>query len=279
MRSFIILISLLITTSAFAGKVDTIHVASSSMQQTFKAVVITPDSYKKGKKTYPVLYLLHGYDGKYSDWIKKVAELPALADQFQMIIVCPDGHRSSWYFDSPIDSTMKYETYISTEVPAWIDKKYRTINDRKGRAITGLSMGGHGAVFLGLRHQETFGAIGSMSGGFDLYMSRNRYDISKRIGDTVNYRHNWERYSVIRMIEEYKGLNTTGIIIDCGVDDFFYPANKALHEKMVKLKIPHEYIERPGNHSWSYWSNSIRYQLYFFWNYFNEQKNAEQKNR
>lgn len=269
MRTWFLLLSLLLTTSLFAGKVDTVMVPSAAMGKSFKAVIITPATYKKGKSSYPVVYLLHGYDGKYSDWTKKVPELSGFADQFQMIIVCPDGHRSSWYFDSPLDSTMKYETYISTEVPAWVDKKYRTVKSRKGRAITGLSMGGHGAMFLGLRHQPTFGAIGSMSGGFDLYMSRNRYDISKRIGDTVNYRSNWEKYSILGMIEDYKDLTSTSIIIDCGVDDFFYPSNKALHEKMISLKIPHEYIERPGNHSWNYWSNSIRYQLYFFWNFFN----------
>jgi S-formylglutathione hydrolase FrmB len=239
------------------------------MKSDFKAVLIRPDSYKKTKASYPVVYLLHGYDGRYSDWIKKVPELKSYVDQFQIIIVCPDGHKSSWYFDSPIDSTMRYETYVGIEVPAYIDKTYRTLKDRKTRAITGLSMGGHGGIFLGLKHKETFGGIGSMSGGFDLYASRNRYDISKRIGDTVNYRQNWIDYSVLGMIEKYK-VEDTRIMIDCGVDDFFYPANKLLHEKMVKLKIPHEYIERPGNHSWTYWTNAVKYQLFYFTECFKE---------
>ena len=263
-----------------AATVDTISIYSNAMHKEFKCVVIKPATYKKlarrggEKTTFPVVYLLHGYDGWYSNWLIRVPQLKDYADEFNLIIVCPDGGKSSWYFDSPIDSTMKYETYIGKEVPDYIDAHYNTIKNRTGRAITGLSMGGHGGLFLGFRHADFFGACGSISGGVDLNYSRNKFDVMKRIGDTVFYAENWKKYSVINVVENYP-KDSLAIIFDCGIEDIFFNNNHTLHEKMVKLKIPHDYIERPGKHDWAYWRNSVGYQLLFFRNYFNKERNKK----
>jgi S-formylglutathione hydrolase FrmB len=255
-----------------AATVDTISIYSNAMHKDFKCVVIKPDTYKKKKNNYPVVYLLHGYDGWYSNWIIREPKLKDYADRYQLMIVCPDGGKSSWYFDSPIDSTMKYETYIGKEVPEYIDAHYNTIKDRKARAITGLSMGGHGALFLAFRHSEIFGACGSMSGGVDLNYSRNKFDIMKRIGDTISHADNWKKYIVMNIIENYP-KDSLAIIFDCGNSDELYTeANRIFHKKMLQLKIPHDYTERPGRHNWDYWRNSIQYHLLFFRNYFDRRK-------
>jgi len=251
----------------FAGTADTVDIYSNAMHKSIKCVVVTPDAYAGSSKPLPVVYLLHGYSGNYGDWIKKVPAIKQYADKYNILIVCPDGAFSSWYFDSPIDSAMRYETYVAMEVPAYIDAHYHTIATRQGRAITGLSMGGHGGLFLGFRHAETFGACGSMSGGVDLNDARGKFDIDKRVGDTVNHAGNWVNYSVTHIIET-KPAAPLHIIFDCGTEDFFYTINHNLHQKMVQLHIPHDYIERPGGHSWEYWANSIKYQLLFFNDYF-----------
>ena len=114
-----------------AADVDTIQIYSRSMQKSIPAVVVTPDGYSsQPMQRYPVVYLLHGAGGSYSNWIKKVPAIRALADQYQAIIVCPDGASTSWYFDSPIDSGFRYETHVAREVPNHIDSAYRTINER-----------------------------------------------------------------------------------------------------------------------------------------------------
>ena len=255
------------TETLFAGKVDTVNIYSNSMHKYIKAVVIKPDSYKKKKNSFPVVYLLHGYDGWYSNWIIRVPELINYADQYQTLIVCPDGAKGSWYFDSPMDTTYRYETHIATEVVNYIDKNYRTIADKNHRAITGLSMGGHGALFLALRHADVFGAAGSMSGGVDLKESKNRFDINKRIGDTILQANNWHNLTIINLIENYTNTGVK-IFFDCGEKDIFINGNRRLHQKMVQLKIPHTYIERPGVHNWDYWSNAIPFQLLFFQRFF-----------
>lgn len=269
MKFFPVLLFSCLSFFSNAATVDTVIIFSEAMRKSKKCVVIKPDSYKKKTNQYAVVYLLHGYAGDFSNWIMKVPSLKKYSDDLQLLIVCPDGDYSSWYFDSPLDSSMRYETYTGKEVPAYIDSHYRTIKKRNARAITGLSMGGHGAFFLAFRNSEIFGACGSMSGGMNLYSSGNRYDIAKRIGDTVQHAANWKNYSIINVVEK-KLKNSPAIIFDCGMEDPFFPDNKQLHEKMLKLKIAHDYIERPGNHNWIYWANSVQYHLIFFKNHFNE---------
>ena len=232
-----------------------------------------PDNYAKDNdktKRYPVVYLLHGYGGWYSNYVTRLPDIIKYADQYQFIIVTPEG-KDSWYLDSPVDDSMKFETYVGTEIPAWIDSHYTTINDRKGRAITGLSMGGHGGLYLGWRHADLFGACGSMSGGVYLRPFPKNWQLMKRLGDTLSKAENWEKYSVLNVIEE-KPKDSLAIIIDCGTEDFFYEVNNRLHAKMEKLKIPHDYITRPGAHNWDYWRNALQYQFLFFSNYFNRVK-------
>ena len=250
-----------------AATVDTISIFSNSMHKEVKAVIILPSSYKETAKQFPVIYLLHGAFGNYANWIKQVPHIQQLADQFQFLIVCPDGASTSWYFDSPIDSSFRYETFVGTELPQYMDANYRTIANRKGRAITGLSMGGHGGIFLGFRHADLFSACGSMSGALHATVITQRYDVEKRLGDTLINRKYWQDWSVLNVIEHYP-KDSLAIIIDCGTEDRVLAMNKAVHEKMIKLKIPHDYTERPGEHNWKYWNTAIDYQLLFFKKHF-----------
>jgi S-formylglutathione hydrolase FrmB len=273
-RYLIAVLSLLYINLLFAGQVDTVSIYSNAMHRSYNCVIITPDSYKK-KENFPTIYLLHGHSGAYNNWIKRVPRLKDYADQYQVIIICPDGVYSSWYFDSPVDSTMKFETYISSEVPGYIDTHYKTIKDRRARAITGLSMGGHGGLFLGFRHSDFFGACGSMSGALVIdYITDPHYDVNKRLGDTITNRHYYRELSIMHEMEHFR-KDSLAIIMDCGTEDFIVQMSREAHKKMLDLKIPHDYIERPGKHDWNYWANAIQYQLLYFHNYFNSIINTQ----
>ena len=258
------------STSVWAEKIDTVETYSPSMKKNIKAVVLTPDSYD-GSKEFPVVYLLHGYSGNYADWIKKAPVMQRMADVYQTIIVCPDGAFSSWYWDSPVDPTMRYETYVSSELVSWIDGRYKTIKSREGRGITGLSMGGHGALYLAFKHQDVFGTAGSMSGGVDIRPFPNNWDMAKRLGKYAEAPELWEKNTVINLVHLLTP-NSLALIIDCGSDDFFYRVNNNLHDKLLERNIPHDYISRPGGHNWPYWNNAIGYQLLFMRNFFDKPK-------
>lgn len=256
-----------------AATVDTVLTYSKAMKKEIKAVVIKPADYAESHQ-YPTLYLLHGAGGNYAAWVNATPDketVKRLADGYHILIVCPDGGLTSWYFDSPVDPKYRYETYVATELVQFIDRKYATIKDRQGRAITGLSMGGHGALYLAFKHQDVFGACGSTSGGVDIRPFPENWDIAKRLGKYSEQPENWNANTIVNMTHLLTP-NKLAIIIDCGFSDFFYQVNVDLHKLLLERNIPHDFIVRPGAHNWAYWQNSIKYQVLFFSQFFEQYK-------
>ncbi|MFT4202948.1 MAG: alpha/beta hydrolase family protein [Chitinophagaceae bacterium] len=266
-----LMVSLAFCIHAQAYKADTIVVRSNVMRKDIKCVVVLPDTYaRENNKRFPVVYLLHGYGDNYAGWLRHTAHTGEQADATGAIIVCPDGNIGSWYFDSPVDTTYKYETYVATEVPHYIDAHYRTVNKRSGRAIGGLSMGGHGALFLAIRHLDTFGAAVSMSGGVDFTPFPQNWDIAKRLGNYEDNKERWEANTAYTLVNNLEN-GQLAISFECGVNDFFIGVNRRLHQRLVDLKIDHDYTERPGEHNWVYWDNAIQFQMLFLKHFFGRQ--------
>lgn len=259
-----LLLFILITANqALASKVDTIEVFSASMNKNIKTVVIRPDDMKA--KTIPTLYLLHGYGGNYSNWVEKVPFVKTLVDHYNYMVVCPDGGYGSWYWDTTAD--FQYETFVSKELVDYVESNYNVCKHRSGRAITGLSMGGHGALYLAIRHQDIYGAVGSTAGGVDIRPFPNNWDMSKRLGEYAENKEKWSEHTVMEMLHLIKP-NNLKIFIDCGYDDFFFDVNEELHRKMSYLNIQHTYLNMPGKHDWNYWGQSIAFQMAFFDQFF-----------
>lgn len=264
---------LCISSMSYAAKVDTLQIASTAMGKTYKAAVVLPNSYTKSKSTFPVLYLLHGAYGHFSDWLKNTPNkklVQGLSDQYNIIIVMPEGETFSFYLDSPVNKESQFETFITQEVIQKVDKTYKTISNRNGRVITGLSMGGHGALYLSARHPDLFCAAGSMSGAVDMAAMLNRDSSAQVIklmqpvfGDKSSNSELYEQNSVLGMLDKIKA-NKLSLIIDCGVDDFLIESNRELHRRLVYNKVDHDYTERPGAHTWEYWENSLPYHVLFF---------------
>ena len=262
---------------AHAAHVDTLAIQSPSMQKVVKAVVIVPDGYKTNEKAYPVIYLLHGGQGNYRDWTSKLNDkllLHKLAEQYQVIIVNPDAGLMSYYFDSPFDKGSQYETFITKELIEKIDGSYRTIKDRKGRIIAGLSMGGHWAMYLSARHPELYCAAGSMSGVMDLntklwnvpadFAKVRDKNFEHLLGAPADTASHFREYSAVGMIDKMK-VNDVKLIFDCGFDDIMIRPNRELHQLLLANGVPHDYIERPGKHEWPYWENAVPYQFLSFY--------------
>ena len=242
-KNLLIALLLIWVAPSFAAKVDTLLIKSPSMNKEVQVVVVTPDA-ASGKKSVacPTIYLLHGYGGNAKTWIDIKPNLPQIADEKGIIFVCPDG-KTSWYWDSPVNPSFRYETFISSELVKYIDEHYKTIADRKGRAITGLSMGGHGAMWNAIRHKDMFGASGSTSGGMDVRPFPKNWDMAKQLGEYESNKEVWDNHTVINQIDKIEN-GDLAIIVDCGEDDFFLNVNKDLHNRLLERKIDHDWPGR-----------------------------------
>ncbi|MEZ0484936.1 alpha/beta hydrolase [Fibrella aquatica] len=262
---------------AFSAKVDTLDVPSAAMNRTLRAAVVLPDRYKKAKKQpFAVLYLLHGGSGGFRDWLTKTPDktlLHRLADQYNLIIVTPEGDPSSYYFDSPLVKTSQFETFIAKELIEKIDNTYRTIRAKEGRVIAGLSMGGHGALYISSRHPDLYAAAGSMSGVMNIntatwkvpadFAKLRRENLAKLLGPAQDGDTPYPGYTMVTLANQLKA-NKLPLILDTGVDDFLIDTNRDLHRQLLANQTPHDYTERPGAHTWDYWQNALPYQVLFF---------------
>ncbi|MDR0798229.1 MAG: esterase family protein [Dysgonamonadaceae bacterium] len=265
---FLLIISLLFPLKKTAANVDSIRIFSPANGISIRTLVILPEkALGEQAEACPVVYLLHGYSGNETDWLTHKTDLPSIADEKGLIIVCPDG-KNSWYLDSPLKKDNQYETFISVELINYIDTHYATISDRYHRAITGLSMGGHGAMYNAFKHPDVFGAVGSMSGAINVNNGGKNFTLASLLPSMTNGNTgNWGAHSVLAQIAHLKNQELA-ILFDCGINDFCLPYNEALHKALVDKKIDHDYTIRPGSHTWDYWTNSIDYHLLFFQKYF-----------
>jgi S-formylglutathione hydrolase FrmB len=258
---------LLAKESAAVASVETVQFQSKLVNTTLPYNVILPPGYRAASTTrYPVLYLLHGWAGHYTDWLTRT-NVADYAAQYRMIVVMPEGN-DSWYVDSGSGPADKYESYILKELVPDVDQRYRTIQARYGRAVAGLSMGGYGAIKYGLKYPASFVFAGSMSGAFGV----TRYTQNEMGGS------NWEPFLKIfgpvgsetrkanDVFEIARGLSSARVAslpyfyFDCGTEDagqHFNP-NRELSELFIEKKIPHEYRELPGGHSWAYWDQQVQ---------------------
>lgn len=249
-----------------AARLDTVLVKSPSMNKDVKVLYVLPD--QAVYRNCPVVYLLHGYGGNARSWVSLKLELPRIADEKGIIFVCPDG-KNSWYWDSPKNPSYRYETFISSELVEYTDRHYATIPYRKARAISGFSMGGHGALWNAFRHKDVFGAAGSMSGGVDIRPFSKNWEMSGQLGEYDTNKSSWDDHTVVNQLYWIEN-GDLALIIDCGEDDFFLEVNKDLHKRLLNKKIDHDFITRPGGHTGSYWNNSIDYHILFFDKFFHK---------
>ena len=162
--------------------------------------VFTPKNYKKIAKL-PTIFLLHGYGGNYKQW-HNIMDAQKYADDYGFIIVCPDGMFNSWYFNSPTKPNWQFETFFFEELFTDIKQKFKV--DESNIFISGLSMGGHGALSLFLKQPNLFKSAGSSSGVVDLRSSTVKYGIADLLGKPTDDSDIWLKYSVIGNLEKLK---------------------------------------------------------------------------
>ncbi|MDQ6676523.1 MAG: esterase family protein [Acidobacteriota bacterium] len=243
-----------------AQTVHTVKVHSESLGEDRNVNVLLPLDYESSTARYPVLYLLHGYGDDQSAW-SYMTNLSGYASQHRIIIVMPDGSKS-FYINSAGDPKAKFEDYISKELIAYTDSHYRSIPLPRARAIAGLSMGGYGAVYLGLKYPGRYSAVGSFSGALSL--SRDPPSDSARAKEfatlfgTPGSDQAKERDPFL-LLDKLPAAQTPLIYIACGGEDFLVKGNREFVSQMALRKIPYEYREiSPRGHTWDFWDDQIR---------------------
>ena len=255
------------TAHAQKASVQTVQFQSQLVGATLPYNVILPPGYRASTTTrYPVLYLLHGWAGHYTDWVTRT-NVADYAAQYRMIVVMPEGN-DSWYVDSGVVPGDKYETYILKELIPDVDKRFRTIQARYGRAVAGLSMGGYGAIKYGLKYPASFVFAGSMSGAFGVTRytenemgGKNLEPFMKTFGAVGSEtRKANDVFEIARGLSAARVASLPYFYFDCGTEDaaqHFNP-NRELSQIFLEKKIAHEYRELPGNHSWAYWDQQVQ---------------------
>lgn len=273
--------------------------------------IYLPEGYDPaGSKRYPVFYYLHGLGGDETNWTEYgKLEVAANALGLRTIVVMPDGD-NHFYVDGvgsidyeacikdatgmfiPSQSrkktctrTTKYGTYIIKDLIGWVDKTYKTIASKQGRAIAGLSMGGYGALVLALKNPDVFAATASHS-GLDALLYGGPYPYEKGkvkvTEDVVAWSKvvpmfgpwmlgiygsdvaNWRAHDPQFLVEKLKP-GTLELYLDCGDEDefLFHHGMQHLHDLMLAKGIEHEYFLGPGRHSFSFWTDRLPKSLAF----------------
>ncbi|HEY0729201.1 MAG TPA: alpha/beta hydrolase family protein [Pyrinomonadaceae bacterium] len=252
--------------TSVAARVETVRLQSKLVNATLPYNVILPPDYNTARATrYPVLYLLHGLTGHYSDWLTKT-NIADYAAGYRLIVVMPEGN-DGWYTDSSIVPTDKYESYILQELLPDVQQRYRTIEARYGRAIAGLSMGGYGAIKFGLKSPQTFVFAASMSGAFAITRFDDK-DVPELWRPSLKLfgppgsetRRANDLFEIIGKLPAGRIQSLPFFYFDCGTEDLslIFPYNRELSALMFEKKIPHEYRELPGDHSWKYWDSQVQ---------------------
>jgi S-formylglutathione hydrolase FrmB len=251
---------------------ETVRFESKLVGAALPYNVILPADYRSDSaknRRYPVLYLLHGLMGGAGDWVSDRARLAEHAAQYPFIVVVPEG-RNAWYTDSATAPNEKFESYIVEELIPDVDTRFRTLASREGRAVAGLSMGGYGSLKFGLKHPELFAFAGSMSGALaaaswlpDEKLPAFVRPSIARVYGPPDAPDNETRKSndIFRLVRELTPGRTKALpflYLDCGTEDLLIGSNRDFSALLIEKKVPHEFRQLPGGHTWPYWDRQVR---------------------
>jgi len=263
---FILVLCNIIAFSQVTVKEDSVF--CYSINSFSKFYIILPDGYSKVQERYPVLYLLHGLTGNYTNWVK-YSDIVRYAKEYQLIIVTPDG-KNGWYTNSRTQQNAKYEEQIMNDLIPNVEKKYRTIQSKFSRAIAGLSMGAYGAIKFGLKYPDKFFFVGGMSPAIQFPKSLEDSAIIARRSkeSTLNLQdifgtvrnESWEEEDVFSLVDKSTSTSLPYFYLSIGSQDGILELVDLTHNfaaALRKKKIAFEMHETAGAHEWKFWDKEI----------------------
>lgn len=250
-------IAALFASTLTIGAQEQIIISSQYLKCDDTLLVFTPK--KCVAEETPTLFLLHGWSGCWRNWSEKY-DLQEISDRTGFRIITPDGFYNSWYLNNIDPEKMQYRTFVDKELYPQMKKRYNL--KRETTFITGLSMGGQGAINIFLDDTTRFRTAGSMSGVLDLPSTNLRKSqMSLVIGTDSLYCLSQSAHT--RVVTAGKGLKTP-LVISSGYNDF-YASNAETFCKVCKENnIPYILLLTPGTHSWKYWGFALEEHIHYF---------------
>lgn len=254
--------------------VEGLQMESALLGEEVDYAIYLPPGYDDSDRYYPVVYLLHGYTDEEWAWIQ-FGEVQLAADRAiagrkipPMIIVMPDGG-VTWYINDHNNEHPFEDMFVEEFIP-FIEKTYRIRSEKEFRGISGLSMGGYGALMYSMRYYRLFAACAAFSAGVMTdeeirNMPQQQYDrmfgplFGTGLPGDARLTDHYQEHSPLHLAETMPAdsLQQVRFYLDCGDDDFLYRGNSALHVALRNREIPHEYRVRDGSHNWGYWRTGI----------------------
>ena len=216
---------------------------------------------KKEAGKYPTLYLLHGLSDDHTIWQRRTS-IERYAADLGIAVVMPCTHRA-WYTDTAYG--MDYWKYISEELVDICRDFFPNMSDKRGDTwVAGLSMGGYGALKMGLRKSETFSKVAEFSGALDVAglvkpLTAQRLAYWENVFGPVDQIQG-SFNDLFAAAEELKasGKALPEVYMWCGLEDGLYPSNVAMRDHLKKLGYKVSYHESHGDHQWKYWDEQIK---------------------
>lgn len=234
------------------GRVRIVSIPGS-LPAARNAVVVLPAGYHESLRRYPVLYLLHGHDGGHRNWLDRT-NLLAHTAPLPLIVVLPDAG-NSWYTNSHARPEERFEEYVAREIPAFIDQHFRTLTYREARYVAGLSMGGYGALKLGLKYSARFSLAGSFSGD-PLAAGDTSHQRLNHVFGPVGSSSRAEN-DLVALARDARIADGSYFYIDSGIADRLLARNRAFVQAMSARPLAYEYHEVPGAHTWEFWDRRL----------------------
>ncbi len=213
------------------------------------------------KDKYPTLYLLHGMSDDHTIWQRRTS-IERYVEGRGLAVVMPSVGLS-WYTD--MYRGQKYWTYVSKELPAICRQFFPNMSDRREDTFAaGLSMGGYGALKLGLNASDTFSKVVAFSGGLDAAAIANNHELGEnRYWENVFGPLDKIAGSENDLFASAERLKASGkplpeVYMWCGTEDFLYDQNIRMRDHLNRLGYSLTYTESPGDHQWKYWDEHIQ---------------------
>ncbi|RDV14011.1 esterase family protein [Pontibacter diazotrophicus] len=250
---------------------DNLTLKSKILKDNRKYSIYLPPDYDSSKRSYPVLYLLHGAGDDQTGWVQ-FGEVLRIADKAinegtatPMVIVMPDANTGQRGYFNDVTGEWRYEDFFFDEFMPYIEKEYRIKGEKRFRAVAGLSMGGGGSFMYALHRPDLFSSACPLSAAVGPLSLADAKTFMERIGNKpvtasdeaieAHYRRHSALELIANMPEDQK--KAVRWYIDCGDDDFLFEGNALAHIAMRKNEIPHEFRVRDGGHTWTYWREAL----------------------